>query len=283
MMNRTFRKKYVFNSQLILTTGLHIGGGQNIFSVSDSPVIRTPDGKPFIPGSSFKGAFRSTVEKLAPVAGLWSCGLSDAPVMVNNKEKMCVGVQGKAQNDFNSDRNAANWSEDELIARLDGELCDTCKLFGSPYTASKINFSDLYTDEDTEGVIQIRDGVAIDRDSERAVDSLLYNYEVVASELIFNLKITLEDPSDLDLQLTCLGLAEFRNGFGVIGGKRSRGLGQVRLENLVIYNLDLTGEDAAKRLLNYLTNKDPNQKMEQLPKDFVDKQIESLLEGQGHA
>ena len=75
-MNRNFIQRYLFQADLTLKTGLHIGGGRATFSPSDSPVIRTPDGKPFIPGSSFKGAFRSTVEKLAPVIdSLWSCGL----------------------------------------------------------------------------------------------------------------------------------------------------------------------------------------------------------------
>lgn len=282
-MNRNFERRYVFDGKLVLKTGLHIGGGQNVFSISDSPVIRTPDGKPFIPGSSFKGAFRSTVEKLAPVAGLWSCGLIEGLVEVDGQQKECIGVQGKAQNDFNKARNDANWNETNLIERLNDKLCDTCKLFGSPYTASRINFGDLYTDEDTEGLVQVRDGVAIDRDSERAVDNLLYNYEVVASTLAFNLQITLEDPTDTDLRLTCLGLAEFRNGFGYVGGKRSRGLGQCEIQGLGAHRLDLSGEDAAAQLLRYLTGGTPDARMETLPDGFINEQIEHLLEGQSHA
>lgn len=283
MMNRNFEQRYLFEGSLVLKTGLHIGGGQNIFSISDSPVIRTPDGKPFIPGSSFKGAFRSTVEKLAPVAGLWSCGLIEGPVEVDDQKKECIGVQGKAQEAFNRKRNDNTWSEQDLIERLNDKLCDTCKLFGSPYTASKINFGDLYTDEDTEGLIQIRDGVAIDRDSERAVENLLYNYEVVAPTLSFTLKITLQDPTETDLHLTCLGLAEFRNGFGYVGGKRSRGLGQCEIQGLAIHRLDLSGKDAAAQLLRYLTGDTPDKRMENLPDSFIDEQIGNLLEGQSHA
>jgi len=287
MINRTFEKRYVFDGKLVLKTGLHIGGGQNIFSTSDSPVIRTPDGKPFIPGSSLKGAFRSTVEKLAPIAGMWSCALTEGPVMVNGEEKECIGVQGKAQEKFNQERNDNNWNEPQLIAQIEPKLCDTCKLFGSPYTASKINFGDLYTDEDTEGLVQIRDGVAIDRDSERAMDGLLYNYEVVAPTLAFKLKITLEDPTELDVQLTCLGLAEFLNGFGYIGGKRSRGLGQCQIEELNIYSLDLSENvrraEAAKNLLTYLTGKTLAEKMRQEPDGFINEQIENLLGGESHA
>ncbi len=286
-MNRTFEKKYLFSGKLVLKTGLHIGGGQTIFSTSDSPVIRTPDGKPFIPGSSLKGAFRSTVEKLAPLTGVWSCGLSDMPVKVGQeeKQKQCIGAQGKAQDDFNKARSEANWTDEQLLDKIKPKLCDTCKLFGSPYTASKINFGDLYTDEETDGVIQIRDGVAIDRDSERAVDNLLYNYEVVAPELAFNLRLTLDDPSELDLQLTCLGLSEFLSGFGYIGGNRSRGLGQCKIQEFVIYSLDLSGDEKAEKLLKYLQGRTPAEKMdsEDDPQTFVNKKIEKLVEDQVHA
>lgn len=284
-MNRTFEKKYLFSGRLVLKTGLHIGGGQTIFSTSDSPVIRTPDGKPFIPGSSLKGAFRSTVEKLAPLAGVWSCGLSDMPVKVGETEKQCIGAQGKAQDDFNKARSEANWTDQQLLDRLESKLCDTCKLFGSPYTASKINFGDLYTDDDSDGVIQIRDGVAIDRDSERAVDNLLYNYEVVAPELAFQLRITLDDPTKVDLRLTCLGLSEFLSGFGYLGGKRSRGLGQCEIQDFAVYRLDLTGQDRAEKILKYLQGRTPDKKMDSVdnPQSFINAEINKLVEGQVHA
>ena len=60
------RNRYVFKGQLVMQTALHIGGGRVTLSSSDSPVVLTPDQKPFIPGSSFKGALRSTVEKIVP-------------------------------------------------------------------------------------------------------------------------------------------------------------------------------------------------------------------------
>src|SRR5947209_10048884 len=60
------RNRYVFRGQIVMQTALHIGGGKATLSSSDSPVVLTPDQKPFIPGSSFKGALRSTVEKIVP-------------------------------------------------------------------------------------------------------------------------------------------------------------------------------------------------------------------------
>src|SRR5581483_9641991 len=66
-----------FTGRLVMKTALHIGGGRNTLSSSDSPVVLTAEEIPFIPGSSFKGALRSTVEKLAPNLAdtFTSCGL----------------------------------------------------------------------------------------------------------------------------------------------------------------------------------------------------------------
>src|SRR5947207_13795144 len=70
------RNRYVFGGLLVMQTAFHIGGGRVTTSNSDSPVVLTPDQKPFIPGSSFKGSLRSTVEKLAPgLPGFSTCAL----------------------------------------------------------------------------------------------------------------------------------------------------------------------------------------------------------------
>src|SRR5215470_600747 len=75
------RNRYVLTGKLVMQTAFHIGGGKGTLSNSDSPVVLTPEGLPFIPGSSFKGSLRSTIEKLVPnlpeTAGLRTCGLLD--------------------------------------------------------------------------------------------------------------------------------------------------------------------------------------------------------------
>ena len=46
---------------ILVKTGLHIGGAKNALNIGglDSPVIKTPNGLPYIPGSSLKGKIRS--------------------------------------------------------------------------------------------------------------------------------------------------------------------------------------------------------------------------------
>jgi|SRR5690554_51416 len=51
----------VISGAITVETGLHIGGAKNSMDIGglDSPVIKTPTGVPYIPGSSLKGKIRS--------------------------------------------------------------------------------------------------------------------------------------------------------------------------------------------------------------------------------
>ena len=261
---REIHRKYIFTGKLELKSGMHIGGGQINLRGTDSPVVLTPEGDPFIPGSSFKGVFRSTVEKLvSAIPNRKTCFLSPEGDCPTTRE------------DFNDRRRDGNWSETQLVEVLEKELCDTCKLFGSPYAASKVFFSDLYVEEWAEAT-QLRDGVAIDRDSERAVDRLKYDYEVVSVGSTFKMEIVLENPNDSDLGLVCVGLNEFVSGMGGIGGMRSRGLGNCQLIELIGYESDLTDTD---QLQCYLIGKKLEEKMTKVDDvpGFLKKHIGALF------
>ena len=59
-------KKIIIKGDLIVKTGLHIGGDDSFSAIGaiDSPVIRnTATGLPIIPGSSLKGKIRSLLAK----------------------------------------------------------------------------------------------------------------------------------------------------------------------------------------------------------------------------
>ncbi len=256
------RNRYVFKGQIVMQTALHIGGGRVTLSNSDSPVVLTPEQKPFIPGSSFKGALRSTVEKIASgLPGLRTCALieiDDEELKKRDKNSICSTLR---QGEFAAMRRAEPGRAGEFLQQaLDG-LCDTCRLFGSPFAAARLNVNDLYMPREVwNGIIQVRDGVAIDRDSEKAKDRLKYDFEVVPASATFDLEIVLENASQKDLQLICVGLSEFVHGFGVLGGKRSRGLGVCLLEELKVSALELDedglDEDTRRqRLRDYLVHK----------------------------
>ncbi|VFU18278.1 putative CRISPR-associated RAMP protein [anaerobic digester metagenome] len=268
-----WRSSYVITGQLVFDTAFHLGGGLLNSVNTDAPVVRTPAGQPYIPGSSFKGTFRSAVEKIAGnISGIKVCFLAD--------DTICLSPQGESQKIFNQQRSSENWDDQHLVEELAEQLCDICQLFGSPYQAGKILFSDLYLSANTLALSQIRDGVAIDRDSERAVPSLKYDYEVVVAGSVFDLRINLENPSERQLGLVSLGLSELLAGEFWLGGKKSAGLGRCHLDNLQIFVLDLSNPNKAlNNLQRYLLGRSLSEKMELIkePGQFIAEKIKNLL------
>lgn len=65
-MTQNLQGKAVLTSDIVLVTGLHIGGSQSGIDIGgvDSPVIKTAEGQPYIPGSSLKGKLRSLMSRL---------------------------------------------------------------------------------------------------------------------------------------------------------------------------------------------------------------------------
>nr|BBH94811.1 hypothetical protein KTA_30100 [Thermogemmatispora argillosa] len=295
------RNRYLFKGRLVMETALHIGGGRLTLSSSRSPIVLTPENIPFIPGSSFKGALRSTVEKLVaaladlPQPRLRTCGLIERQQEEleeiqrggGSLDSICPTARQRTIAEERRQR-----GELDLLPILE-QLCHTCRLFGSPFSASRVNVNDLYIpEEEWSGIIQLRDGVAIERDSERAKEGLKYDYEVVPASTAFDLEITLENASREDLWLLSLGLSEFVNGFGAIGGMRSRGLGACRLRDLRVYILELeeeettdgghrelSPEERARRLQRYLLGHSPEEKFNRVEdgESFLAQQIELLF------
>jgi CRISPR-associated protein Csm3 len=286
--------RYVLTGQIVMQTAFHIGGGRTTLSNSDSPVVLTPEGLPFIPGSSFKGSLRSTIEKLVPnlpkMAGLRTCGLLNVAKDEFRQLKeqtmegsVCPTVPVR-QADITQLRRDNPGEEDAIQDMVFSQLCNTCLLFGSPYAAGRIFVSDLYiSDTEWGSVIQRRDGVAIDRDSEKAKDRLKYDFEVVPASTSFAMEITLENVTPQDLQLISIGMSEFVHGFGVIGGKRSRGLGVCLLEGLKVQGLELvsdrpntiTPQQQNQRLRDFLLERKFS--LEQDGEEFLNKHINSIF------
>ena len=288
------RNRFVFTGSLVMSTALHIGGGKVTLSSSDSPVVLTPEQKPYIPGSSFKGALRSTVEKIVPgLPGFSSCALIDLSndeikSLEGDREAMKKYCPTIRQSDVARRRRDEPDKAPKIQKETIEELCDTCLLFGSPFTAARLNVNDLYMPkEEWSGVLQIRDGVAIDRDSEKARDRLKYDFEVVPASAMFDLEIVLENATKRDVQLLCVGLSEFVHGFGVIGGKRSRGLGVAELTKLQVSALELFHEgvkekevsegERKKRLRNYLIGKEFSRVFDN-GSEFLEEYISSIFE-----
>lgn len=231
--------RYRITGRIVLDTALHIGG-RGAATITDSPVVRDGAGRPFIPGSSLKGAFRSAVERLVPnIHGLRTCALSDA-------ENSCA-------EQLRRDTKDGQFTEVEMLALVDKILCDTCRTFGTTHLASVALFHDAPIGgiwrQLPEVPTQIRDGVGIDRDSERAREGIKFDFEVVPPQAEFDFTLLLENPGKRDLGVVALGLQEFVNGMIPLGGIRSRGLGRCHLEGVNIQHVNLGDIEALKAYL----------------------------------
>lgn len=247
------RERYMFQGQLIMETALHLGGGREAVTVTDSPILRDAGGRPFIPGSSLKGAFRSAVERLAPAMDLKSCAL-----LPDTADCFSVTTSQSLKDEYQKLASRVGrepgFTEDKLLAWLEDQLCDTCKLFGSTVLASRVRFADLPVTEDSWlGITQVRDGVGINRDTERAEDRIKYDFEVVPPGTTFQFNMVAENPTLNDKKLLAIGLTEFASGMVPMGGIRSRGLGRCRLVVEPIQYWNFTDADTLK---NYLLKRE---------------------------
>ena len=81
-------KRYRITGNLILKTGLHIGGSGMPARGTDSPILRDGFERPYIPGSSLKGALRAAVERIVPsLNGHTACSLFVPPQKASTEDE----------------------------------------------------------------------------------------------------------------------------------------------------------------------------------------------------
>lgn len=219
------KERLVLRGTLIAQTGLRIGsGGSNELDAVDLPVLRDGDGFPFIPGSSLKGALRSTLEALVrgadlpSTSGLWACDpMLEAASTQTNSSGGCGWHARGARQEVRTDQH-----------------CCICTLLGSRAVASHVRFSDLLLNEKAwrgrrRLPIELRDGVAIDRDLRTVHGGQKYDFEVVSPGARFALEVFVENPADWAMGLLVVGFDQVNEGFTAVGGFTSRGLGRVSI------------------------------------------------------
>lgn len=277
---------------LELETALHVGSGQ-ASATTDAGVIRDSRGMPLVPGSSLKGALRNAVERRVDWLNLQACLLEPGYQFCLSTNRI---PDSTLPRDSDSPLPGRSWREQPLWWRLqqmeNGGLCDVCKTFGSTVFGGKVQVDDLPLAKEFEimgsELFEKRDGVAIDRDSGTAVDTLKFDYQVVPSLTAFRFYLTAEN-LNLDrpgMALLSLGLLEMMNGAVPIGGKSTRGLGRCRLRIDKLYHFNFTANadrlGAAENILRYLQPRGEYSR-ELDPVAFLQGQVQSFWESQNHA
>lgn len=212
---------------LDLNSALRIGaGGLAGPTESGLPVVKDVTGRPYIPGSSFKGVMRSHVESLLRALD------RDPPLACLSTARPLRGEHPGCltQSDVRSLKE--DHDDPEFLSQaIMEDSCWTCRVFGAPWLASKVLVRDMPILEDTWlGRLMQRQGVAIDRDTETAGHQLLYELEAVPAGTAFAFELVVENATDAEQGLILLALREFENGRVSLGGGRSRGLGRVTLK-----------------------------------------------------
>jgi CRISPR-associated protein Csm3 len=228
----TFEGRLRLEGVLVTRTALHIGaGGSGDALGTDSPVVRTAAGTPYIPGSSLKGVLRSAAEALLRGGPFqetrqrfWACDI------VSGRENVCVShdrietlrkeIAQKAKGEKREP------GRRELAEAVWAESCGICRLFGSLALASRARFADLPVRGEAP-FSELRNGVGIDRDRELAAPGVLYDFEAVPPETPFELRVTVDNPTDEEAGLLLYLFQELEAGNLTLGGKTSRGLGRV--------------------------------------------------------
>ncbi len=277
----TFHNRLTLRATLTLKTGLRIGSGAGDSVVgAEIPIVRDALGRPFIPGSSFKGALRAAVERIARTINrrpdLWACANP-----LDHEAGACITRRRKEELLREATTNG-RIDEQEFARTVAKETCTVCRLFGSPWLAAKLRVKDLsLIEESWAGRVEVRTGVGIDRDTCTAAGQVLYSFEVVPAGTRFRCELVVENADDVELGLLFLGLREMQRGRIPLGGARSRGLGWAELSGWETFErID------REHLLDYLIEGKIEGKIEEKtdkresPEDhYIEKLRESLAGG----
>ncbi len=251
----TFTGRVRLEGLLSTRTGLHIGAGSSRDPLAtDAPVVRTAAGTPFIPGSSLKGVIRSAAEALLRGANKREANKRDAAPL---ELWACDQIGGRGCVDHEKidelreqcENHVGEVDERAVAEQVWQASCTVCRLFGSLALASRVRFPDLLVAGEAP-LTEIRNGVGIDRDKELAAQGVLYDFEAVPPETRFNLTLILDNAEEWEVGLLLFLFDELDDGSLAIGGKTSRGLGQVRIDWQRIIETRLQPENPFARLLS---------------------------------
>ncbi len=134
----------------------------------------------FIPGSTFKGALRSSASRIAEAYGFKSCGKIRPELIEKAHEEM-------------------------------GRICDVCMLFGTPRSSvpSPLFISDLKAEGEVETQVLTR--VRLEDRSLRVAEGALFKIEYCPAGVEFTGRAVLHGSEDL-VELLLLSFAELRTG-----------------------------------------------------------------------
>jgi len=192
------KERWILKGTIRTLTSLHVGRGRGEKEAGepDLPVLRFPDGKPYIPGSSLKGAIRSELDRLTKGLGFSLC-------IKNEPRYSCAPPK----------------------------LCVSCILFGSTEVASRVIFRDAVITQDVSPILRV--GTAITRDSKKVVEGSLFETEYLPPNSEFDLEMVFENPEPWMIGLLAMCIESLQAIGGQVS--RGAGKVEFKLESISIY------------------------------------------------
>lgn len=270
-----FDNRFIITATLEMKTPLSVGSRISLLPAgSDLPVMKTPQGLPFIPGSSLKGVVRAYTEQILRTLDalkrrydgqrLWACDPLDEEkrCVIRRCCDKCEDCQGDCCERCSHCKACMvkratkdNVFDDELFTKeLIEKSCTACRLFGSPWLASRVHFQDAFltNSQDLPRLTEVRDGVGIDRDLGSAKRRIKFDFETVPAGATFGIRIVVENAEDWEMGLLLLALRAMERGELPIGGKTTRGLGWGELREIKIERV------CKENLLEWLEGRPPS-------------------------
>lgn len=217
-------RRVTYRGRLRFPFGFHTGDGRRL-DLSDQPLLREPDGRIALAGTSLAGALRADLRRLVFAAGP---------------------------------------GREPCTEQRDCE-CPLCRLMGpeppeerlrdgreKSLRASRLHVAGGRSEQPPE--VRVRDHVGIDRRTRTAADRRKYDVEVAEAGLELPFELRVDDPSAEDTTYLEAALRRLALGWWFLGGKTSSGLGRVELAALVRDEVDLSDAGA---LVEYLLADDP--------------------------
>jgi len=237
---------------LRVLSGLHIGAGKDTIEIGgiDNPVIKTPEGDPYVPGSSIKGKLRFLLE--------WAFGTVDLggqPWGMNSK--LDLDPDDPVARIFGTPAKRDQWASGptRLIIR-DAPLDDN-------WRRDTLDKGLLLTEGKTEVMIDRIAGKAHDRvgprQTERVPQGAGFEFEAVFRLYAYGGDGGRVDRNCLAWMIQGLDLLEQ----DALGGSGSRGYGRIRFENLTLTGKETVQLDNVFRNHTFSRNAPPSEILEQ--------------------
>jgi CRISPR-associated RAMP protein (TIGR02581 family) len=219
---------------------LRVGSGREapLGSSVDLAVIRIRIGDksvPYIPGSSLKGVYRTVATQLAKSKGLSVCSGPAKETCMDWEIPQHGGatLQQLVQEQLNSREYL------QAVRYFYDYACLMCKIFGAPSYTGNVVFEDAYPINEKGEVMEvrtgIRTGIAINRRTGSVHERSLYQVEYVEPGARFRFKMRATNLPNYALGLLAKAIRMMNDGWVKVGGFKTRGFGEVRLEGLEFF------------------------------------------------